>query len=223
MSSRSPLGRVETCSRIALLSDTPFVQPNGFRAPGQALCERCAGGRHAIGAMRVAVGRRSRHMTLQLCRTTRQTARGQKTVCLQGLFTTTVVRRPSWPCDADTAAVANPPSEGRFTVSEIFLQKIRRNSAANGHRALLEALRGRSTAVYLGHDRRGWCFTAAEHSVMVLGPPRSGKTTVAHHPQHPRCHRRRRLHVDQARRHRRHGRHAPEVGQCLVFDPSGSI
>ncbi len=61
-------------------------------------------------------------------------------------------------------------------MSEIFL----RNSSEEpkfGHRGVLDALRDRGCGVYLGHDRRGWCFTAAEHSVMVLGPPRSGKTT----------------------------------------------
>jgi type IV secretory pathway TraG/TraD family ATPase VirD4 len=31
--------------------------------------------------------------------------------------------------------------------------------------------------VYLGHDERGWCHVPPQQSVMILGPPRSGKTT----------------------------------------------
>jgi type IV secretory pathway TraG/TraD family ATPase VirD4 len=31
--------------------------------------------------------------------------------------------------------------------------------------------------IYLGHDLRGWCHASPQQSVMVLGPPRSGKTT----------------------------------------------
>jgi type IV secretion system protein VirD4 len=107
-------------------------------------------------------------------------------------------------------------------VSEIFLQKIP-NSAANRHRALLEALFGRSAGVYLGHDRQGWCFTAAEQSVMVLGPPRSGKTTALIIPN-----------VLAATGAVVSTSTKPDVmdatvgvrqsvGQCLVFDPSGSI
>lgn len=44
-------------------------------------------------------------------------------------------------------------------------QSIRQASANAGH------------GVYLGHGGAGWCFARPEHSVMVLGPPRSGKTT----------------------------------------------
>jgi type IV secretion system protein VirD4 len=150
------------------------------------------------------------------------TNRGQKTVCLQGLFATTVVHRLSRLHEQDTAADANLPSECRLTVPEIFLSKSPKFTA-NDHRALLEALRGRSVGLYLGHDERGWCFTAAEHSVMVLGPPRSGKTTsliipnilcatraVVSTSTKPDV-------IDATVRTRR------EVGQCLVFDPSRSI
>lgn len=31
--------------------------------------------------------------------------------------------------------------------------------------------------VYLGHDEHGWRFAESQHSVLVLGPPRSGKTS----------------------------------------------
>ena len=124
MSTRSPLGRVETCSRIALLSDTPFVQPNGFRAPGQALSSIAPVARaHTIGPFPPPSSAFASHVTRPSMSTSN--SHGQKTVCLQGFFATTVHRRPSCPCDADAAALAIPPSEGRFTVSEIFLQKFR--------------------------------------------------------------------------------------------------
>lgn len=32
--------------------------------------------------------------------------------------------------------------------------------------------------VYLGHGAHGWCFAGPEQSVMILGPPRSGKTSA---------------------------------------------
>jgi type IV secretion system protein VirD4 len=95
---------------------------------------------------------------------------------LQGFFTITVIHRQSWSRQCGAAICVVSPSGARFTVSEIFLPETP-NFAANAHRALLEVLRSRSSGVYLGHDERGWCFTAPEHSVMVLGPPRSGKTT----------------------------------------------
>ena len=46
------------------------------------------------------------------------------------------------------------------------------------HRATLDALARAERGVYLGHDEHGWCFVPLEHSVMILGPPRSGKTTA---------------------------------------------
>jgi type IV secretory pathway TraG/TraD family ATPase VirD4 len=46
----------------------------------------------------------------------------------------------------------------------------------------LREVLSRSTAaghgVYLGHDAHGWCFAEPEQSVMILGPPRSGKTSA---------------------------------------------
>jgi type IV secretion system protein VirD4 len=45
------------------------------------------------------------------------------------------------------------------------------------HRAVLAASAGAGHGAYLGHSERGWCFVEPEQSVMILGPPRSGKTT----------------------------------------------
>ncbi|MBV8462722.1 MAG: type IV secretory system conjugative DNA transfer family protein, partial [Acidimicrobiales bacterium] len=77
--------------------------------------------------------------------------------------------------------------------------------------------------MYLGHDEHGWCFSPSEHSVMVLGPPRSGKTTAIVIPNvlaapgavvststKPD--------VMQATIGVRR-----QMGSCLVFDPSGGM
>ena len=44
-------------------------------------------------------------------------------------------------------------------------------------RAILDASAHAGHGVYLGHQRDGWCFVKPEQSVMILGPPRSGKTS----------------------------------------------
>jgi type IV secretion system protein VirD4 len=41
----------------------------------------------------------------------------------------------------------------------------------------LDAVARAEHALYLGHDARGWCFADPQHSMMILGPPRSGKTS----------------------------------------------
>lgn len=79
-----------------------------------------------------------------------------------------------WP--SGTATVLRD-LKGQFVVIEKISSE-RPELGADGRFDVLRALRRRSSGVYLGHDGDGrWCFTAAEHSVMVLGPPRSGKTT----------------------------------------------
>jgi len=45
------------------------------------------------------------------------------------------------------------------------------------HSLTLRASARAGHGVYLGGDGDGWCFVPPEHSVMILGPPRSGKTT----------------------------------------------
>ena len=77
--------------------------------------------------------------------------------------------------------------------------------------------------VYLGHDAHGWSFAAPGHAVLVLGPPRSGKTsalvvpnvlgapgaavTTSTKPD-----------VMEATWPARSG-----VGECRLFDPTGSL
>ena len=52
---------------------------------------------------------------------------------------------------------------------------------SQGHSAdfrdVLDASAAAGHGVYLGHGERGWCFVRPEQSVMILGPPRSGKTS----------------------------------------------
>jgi type IV secretion system protein VirD4 len=42
---------------------------------------------------------------------------------------------------------------------------------------VLDALADAGHGVYLGHRDDGWCFARPQQSVMILGPPRSGKTS----------------------------------------------
>jgi type IV secretion system protein VirD4 len=42
---------------------------------------------------------------------------------------------------------------------------------------VLDAFADAGHGVYLGHSEDGWCFVGPEQSVMILGPPRSGKTS----------------------------------------------
>ncbi len=44
-------------------------------------------------------------------------------------------------------------------------------------RNVLDASADAGHGVYLGHSEHGWCFVRPEQSVMILGPPRSGKTS----------------------------------------------
>jgi type IV secretion system protein VirD4 len=77
--------------------------------------------------------------------------------------------------------------------------------------------------VYLGHSEHGWCFTEPQQSVMILGPPRSGKTSafivpnvmVASGPvvstsTKPDV-------LDATIDHRE------QVGECFLFDPTQSV
>ncbi|HXW39399.1 MAG TPA: type IV secretory system conjugative DNA transfer family protein [Acidimicrobiales bacterium] len=98
------------------------------------------------------------------------------------------------------------------------------NSAAGGTFALLSALQNRSAGVYLGHDSHGcWYFAAPQHSVMVLGPPRSGKTASIVVPNvlaatGPVVSTSTKPDVLEATVGVR-----SQVGRCLVFDPTGTM
>jgi type IV secretion system protein VirD4 len=76
---------------------------------------------------------------------------------------------------------------------------------------------------YLGHDERGWCFVRPEQSVMILGPPRSGKTSsliipnvmVSNGPVVSTSTKPDVLDATIAVR--------SQLGRCFLFDPTGSV
>jgi type IV secretory pathway TraG/TraD family ATPase VirD4 len=87
----------------------------------------------------------------------------------------------------------------------------------------LSASAGAGHGAYLGGDRRGWYFVPPEHSVMILGPPRAGKTTslvipnvlAANGPVVSTSTKPDVLDATVAARAR--------LGHVMVFDPSGSM
>ena len=91
------------------------------------------------------------------------------------------------------------------------------------HRVALDALRTRRTRHICGHDAHGWCFVPPEHSVMILGPPRSGKTSSVIIPNvlaanGPVVSTSTKPDVLDATVGAR-----SSLGQCLLFDPSGAV
>ena len=89
------------------------------------------------------------------------------------------------------------------------------------------AIRGASSptdaGIYLGHDDSGWCVAPAQRAVLVLGPPRSGKTSSLIIPN-----------VLAAAGPVVSTSTKPEVldatidcrsrrGRCAVFDPTGTV
>ena len=76
---------------------------------------------------------------------------------------------------------------------------------------------------YLGHDERGWCFVRPQQSVMILGPPRSGKTSsliipnvmVSSGPVVSTSTKPDVLNATVAVR--------TQLGRCFLFDPTGSV
>ncbi len=91
------------------------------------------------------------------------------------------------------------------------------------HQVALRALADAGHGLYLGHDRDGWRHAAAQHSVMVLGPPRSGKTSSfiipnvlgANGPVVSTSTKPDVLDATVVARAR--------LGQCLLFDPTASV
>jgi type IV secretion system protein VirD4 len=76
---------------------------------------------------------------------------------------------------------------------------------------------------YLGHDERGWCFVRPEQSVMILGPPRSGKTSSLIIPNvmvsnGPVVSTSTKPDVMDATIGVR-----TQLGRCFLFDPTGSV
>jgi type IV secretory pathway TraG/TraD family ATPase VirD4 len=91
------------------------------------------------------------------------------------------------------------------------------------HRELLDVVARAHHAVYLGHDAGGWRFARPEHSVMILGPPRSGKTSSLIIPNvlaanGPVVSTSTKPDVLEATRGAR-----SRLGRCHLFDPTGSV
>jgi type IV secretory pathway TraG/TraD family ATPase VirD4 len=90
-------------------------------------------------------------------------------------------------------------------------------------RVAMDASRDAGHGVYLGHGEGGWCFIRPEQSVMILGPPRSGKTTsliipnimVSNGPVVSTSTKPDVLDATVTSRAQR--------GRCLLFDPTGSV
>jgi type IV secretion system protein VirD4 len=91
------------------------------------------------------------------------------------------------------------------------------------HSVALRASSGAGHGAYLGGDRQGWYFVPPEHSVMILGPPRAGKTTslvipnvlAANGPVVSTSTKPDVLDATLAAR--------AAIGNAMLFDPSGSV
>ena len=91
------------------------------------------------------------------------------------------------------------------------------------HRVALRASKEARHGAYLGRNGNGWCFVPPEHSVMILGPPRSGKTTSLIVPNvlaanGPVVSTSTKTDVVGATLAARSA-----VGSCALFDPTGSL
>ncbi len=106
---------------------------------------------------------------------------------------------------------------------EEFLSSTASQTLDARHRAVLAASRGAGHGAYLGHGSGGWCFTNPQHSVMILGPPRSGKTNALIIPNvlasnGPVVSTSTKPDVLDATRTAR-----SSLGRCYLFDPTGSV
>jgi type IV secretory pathway TraG/TraD family ATPase VirD4 len=91
------------------------------------------------------------------------------------------------------------------------------------HRAVMASSAGAGHGAYLGHSERGWCFVQPQQSIMILGPPRSGKTTSIIIPNviasnGPVVSTSTKPDVLDATLVARSA-----LGDCLLFDPTGSV
>ena len=53
-----------------------------------------------------------------------------------------------------------------------------RSRTIDASRVVHDASDHARNGLYLGHDAHGWHYAEGQHSVLVLGPPRSGKTSA---------------------------------------------
>jgi type IV secretion system protein VirD4 len=104
-----------------------------------------------------------------------------------------------------------------------FFPTEHRKRAIGASRVAHDASTRAGNGLYLGHDAHGWHFADGQHSVLVLGPPRSGKTSALLIPNvlsapgavvttstKPDV-----LDATLATR--------SSIGTCHLFDPSGSV
>lgn len=96
-------------------------------------------------------------------------------------------------------------------------------TSSSAHRAVIDALDVSTHGIYLGHDASGWRRAGTQQSVMVLGPPRSGKTTSLIVPNilgsaGPVVSTSTKTDVLDATIQTR-----AATGRCYVFDPTGAV
>jgi type IV secretory pathway TraG/TraD family ATPase VirD4 len=104
-----------------------------------------------------------------------------------------------------------------------FFPKTPLTTVTSRHRVALDASARSKHGAYLGHDSTGWRFVNPQHSVMILGPPRSGKTTSLIIPNilasnGPVVSTSTKPDVLDATSTVRSA-----LGACLLFDPTGSM
>jgi len=66
----------------------------------------------------------------------------------------------------------------RRTTVKSFFSNVHRSRTIDASRVVHDAHAHAHHGLYLGHDARGWHYADGQHSVLVLGPPRSGKTSA---------------------------------------------
>lgn len=104
-----------------------------------------------------------------------------------------------------------------------FFSTGHRTRSIDASRVVHDASAQARHGLYLGHDGRGWHYADGQHSVLVLGPPRSGKTSALLIPNvlsapGPVVTTSTKPDVLDATLATR-----STIGTCHLFDPSGSV
>jgi len=118
---------------------------------------------------------------------------------------------PTDPARSEAGTTGRPPDAVTGPVAE------------PAHRGVLAASAAAGNGVYLGRTTGGWAFAPPQHSVLVLGPPRSGKTSsilvpnvlAANGPVVATSTKPDVLEATLDARRR--------LGRCQVFDPTGRV
>jgi type IV secretion system protein VirD4 len=101
----------------------------------------------------------------------------QKTVCLQGLIDTATGSLPSRKDSSASPRIHHTSRLRDDLTMSYFFPSTPSQRLSPYFRGALDASADAGHGVYLGHSDLGWCFGRPEQSVMILGPPRSGKTS----------------------------------------------